>query len=73
MHLAMIDTANFSFVAAGSTADHAKRVLAAAWRKHKRQTGATLSVDEILEDCNVVEIVMGDAVRDGSPIVRGIA
>lgn len=73
MVIAIVSTSNFDFVACGKDEAHARRVLAAAWRKHKQDyDGVEISVAEILEDAHYHLVEAGTAIRDDRPIVRGV-
>tara|TARA_Y100000004_G_scaffold159052_1_gene185708 strand:- start:405 stop:632 length:228 start_codon:yes stop_codon:yes gene_type:complete len=59
MFIARAETRNFDFMAAGNTAEQALDALRCGWIRHAEATGATIPVDEIIEDAWVGEINPG--------------
>lgn len=70
--LAILSTGHFDFAALGRDRRHAETVMRAAWRKHKQQTDAVMSWDEVSEDINYHDLALGEALRDGSVLVEGV-
>lgn len=63
------DTANYRFQVVAADEPTARKLLNTAWRKHARQTGATLDyLRENVDDINVVTVPLGTVLRDGGPL-----
>lgn len=69
MFLATLDTGNFRFAALGSTEEEARGIIGTAWEHHAEQSGAFLTWDQLADDVNVETIRLGEANRDGAPLV----
>jgi hypothetical protein len=65
MWRAWVDTRNFSLEAYGKTRAEALATLAEMWGDWINNTGATLSVEDLLGDTSVMQIQTGAAYMDG--------
>ena len=70
MWIATLETRHFSFMAAGNTEEHVRDVLRLAWKKHARETGATYTADEMIDDARIQRIEAGSCLRDGEQIIK---
>lgn len=68
MFIATADTGNFTFTAAGNSEAEARSLLALGWQRHADATGATMTLAEVLDSVNTVQLVVGDVLRDDSRI-----
>lgn len=74
MILAEFDTPHFSFIALGSTREHAFELLRAAWAKHIENDteGAALAnyVEWYADAITYNPIGVGTVLRDGEPLIE---
>ena len=64
MYMAEWDSRNFNWRGFGDTPEHALASLANKWENWVKQTGATIPLDEVLDDASVHEIISGGATMD---------
>lgn len=69
MTVATLDTANFNFIALGLTPEDCRTALRKAWAEHRRQTGATWTLEDVYDSVNYLILKPGQVARDGSVIV----
>ncbi len=69
LHIAMLCTRHFDFMAGGTSPEHARDTMRRAWAAHARETGAGDTWAALADDVNVVALRPGDAVRDGCLLV----
>ena len=67
MYRATRDTRNYDWDAYGDTPEHAREALANKWRDWMRTSGATMPLDEFMEDVSIIEMISGQATMDGEP------
>ncbi len=72
LHIAILTTAYYEFMAGGNTVDQARATLRHAWDVHAAQTGATYTWDDVSDDVTVVTLRAGEALRDISPIIPSV-
>lgn len=65
VHLATLETTNFTFQAIGATEVEAVEAIRKGWNKHARRTGAVIRFDDLRDDVNVIVMQSGRAYRDG--------
>lgn len=69
MILATVETRNFTFEAMGETKEEAVSAVKKGWLRHQRETGATLTWEEIQKEIlETHEFVLGRCYRDGIEI-----
>ncbi|MET9265294.1 hypothetical protein [Amycolatopsis sp. NPDC004079] len=75
LHIAMLSTRHFHFMAGGSSEEHARETMRLAWAAHVVETGATYTWADIADDVNVEVLGPGVALRDGwqMALAKGIA
>lgn len=59
MWKAWTETRNYELEAYGETEQHALDLLGQMWAKWKQQSGATITVEEIVGDANVMQVELG--------------
>lgn len=62
-YVAYLETQNFEFHAYATTAAEARNLMAKAWKKHAKQTGAWLTWEEVAEWVTVHPMEMNTAHR----------
>ena len=67
MYRATRDTRNYDWDAYGDTPEHAREALANKWRDWMRTSGASMPLDEFMEDVSIIEMISGQATMDGEP------
>ena len=67
MYRATRDTRNYDWDAYGDTPEHAREALANKWRDWMKTSGASMPLDEFMEDVSIIEMISGQATMDGEP------
>ena len=65
MWRAQASTRNFELSAYGNTEAHARRTLGRMWDDWRKNTGATITTEELLSEAYVYQVKSGMAFMDG--------
>lgn len=65
-----LETRNFTFDAIGRTRDEAICAMREGWEKHRAETGATLTWNDVRDDVSDRELLLGECYRDGELLGR---
>lgn len=65
MYLATLYTRHFEFVALGDSEENARGLIEKAWKKHRKQTKAEWTWQDVRGDVGMTFIRQGDVLRDG--------
>ena len=64
MYMAECDTGSYNWRGFGDTPEHALAAIAAKWERWVENTGATIPLDEFLQNTSVDKIISGGATMD---------